>query len=171
MPGLVVSRPAAPACLREVHRVVRRAHGRIGGQAHQPGRLRRRPHQRAIGIAALAVTDLLASFVQYSPSAIVPSLADKVQNRKLDAVGRSHRGVVAFESCELVLDAFNGVSKAYAIQAGRELRIIVESDQVSDNEAIWLSKDIAKRIEKEVQYPGEIKVTVIRETRAVGLAR
>ena len=75
------------------------------------------------------------------------------------------------QKLEEIADDFNGVSKAYAIQAGRELRIIVESDQVSDNEAIWLSKDIAKRIEKEVQYPGEIKVTVIRETRAVGLAR
>ena len=63
------------------------------------------------------------------------------------------------------------MSKAYAIQAGRELRIIVESEEVSDHEAVWLSKDIAKRIEKEVQYPGQIKVTVIRETRAVGFAR
>ena len=62
-------------------------------------------------------------------------------------------------------------ARAYAIQAGRELRIIVKSEEVSDNEAVWLSKDIAKRIEKEVQYPGEIKVTVIREIRAVGFAR
>jgi ribonuclease Y len=79
--------------------------------------------------------------------------------------------VKRLQKLEEIADAFNGVSKAYAIQAGRELRIIVESDQVSDNEAVWLSKDIAKRIEKEVQYPGEIKVTVIRETRAVGFAR
>ena len=79
--------------------------------------------------------------------------------------------VKRLQKLEEIADTFNGVSKSYAIQAGRELRIIVESDQVSDNEAVWLSKDIAKRIEKEVQYPGEIKVTVIRETRAVGFAR
>ena len=70
--------------------------------------------------------------------------------------------VKRLQKLEEIADAFNGVSKAYAIQAGRELRIIVESEQVSDNEAVWLSKDIAKRIEKEVQYPGEIKVTVPR---------
>jgi ribonuclease Y len=75
------------------------------------------------------------------------------------------------QKLEQIADSFSGVAKAYAIQAGRELRIIVESDRVSDDEAIWLSKDIAKRIEKEVQYPGEIKVTVIRETRAVEYAK
>jgi ribonuclease Y len=63
------------------------------------------------------------------------------------------------------------VSKAFALQAGREIRIVVESDRVSDEETVWLSKDIAKRIENELQYPGQIKVTVIRETRAVDYAR
>jgi ribonuclease Y len=63
------------------------------------------------------------------------------------------------------------VSKAFAIQAGREIRIVVESERVSDEETVWLSKDIAKRIENELEYPGQIKVTVIRETRAVEFAR
>jgi len=75
------------------------------------------------------------------------------------------------ENLEKIADSFQGVAKAYAIQAGRELRIIVESDKVSDEEAVWLSKDIAKRIEEELEYPGEIKVTVIRETRAIEYAR
>ena len=65
----------------------------------------------------------------------------------------------------------NDSKTVLAVLRGDEARIIVESDEVSDNEAVWLSKDIARRIEKEVQYPGEIKVTVIRETRAVGFAR
>ena len=65
----------------------------------------------------------------------------------------------------------HGVSKAFALQAGREIRIVVESEQVSDEETIWLSKDIARRIENELEYPGQIKVTVIRETRAVEYAR
>ena len=64
-----------------------------------------------------------------------------------------------------------GVAKAFALQAGREVRIIVESSQVSDEQAFWISKDIAKRIEKEVKYPGQIKVTVIREMRAVDYAK
>jgi ribonuclease Y len=63
------------------------------------------------------------------------------------------------------------VSKAFALQAGREIRIMVESDHVSDEETVWLSKDIARRIENELEYPGQIKVTVIRETRAVDYAR
>ncbi len=75
------------------------------------------------------------------------------------------------ESLEGIAESFDGVSKAYALQAGREIRIMVESDKVSDEEAVWLSKDIAKRVENELQYPGQIKVTVIRETRAVDYAR
>jgi ribonuclease Y len=111
---------------------------------------------------------------------VEPKTVEAVLVQAADALSAARPGarrdmletyVKRLQKLEEIADAFNGVSKAYAIQAGRELRIIVESDQVSDNEAIWLSKDIAKRIEKEVQYPGEIKVTVIRETRAVGLAR
>ena len=63
------------------------------------------------------------------------------------------------------------MQKAFAIQAGRELRIIVEANRVTDDEALWLSRDVAKKIEAELQYPGQIKVTVIRETRAVEYAR
>jgi ribonuclease Y len=75
------------------------------------------------------------------------------------------------ENLEKIATSFNGVSKAYAIQAGRELRIIVESESVSDADTVLLSRDIAKRIESELTYPGQIKVTVIRETRAVEYAK
>lgn len=75
------------------------------------------------------------------------------------------------EKLEGIADSFKGVSKAFALQAGREIRIMVESEQVSDEEAVWLSKDIAKRIENELEYPGQIKVTVIRETRSIDYAR
>lgn len=67
--------------------------------------------------------------------------------------------------------AYDGVEKAYAIQAGRELRVIVESDKVTDNDADRLSFEIANKIQTEMQYPGQIKVTVIRERRAVNVAR
>jgi ribonuclease Y len=79
--------------------------------------------------------------------------------------------VKRLEKLEGIADSFSGVSKAFALQAGREIRILVESDRVTDEEAVWLSKDIARRIENELEYPGQIKVTVIRETRAVDYAR
>jgi ribonuclease Y len=75
------------------------------------------------------------------------------------------------EKLEGIADSFKGVSKAFALQAGREIRIMVESEKISDEEAVWLSKDIARRIENELESPGQIKVTVIRETRAVEIAK
>jgi ribonuclease Y len=75
------------------------------------------------------------------------------------------------EKLESMATDFKGVSKAYAIQAGRELRIVVESDKINDEEALWMARDVAKKVEAELTYPGQIKVTVIRETRAVEYAR
>jgi ribonuclease Y len=72
---------------------------------------------------------------------------------------------------EEIATSYKGVDMAYAIQAGREVRIMVKSDVVSDLDAHQLAKDISKRIESEMQYPGHIKVTVIRETRAVEIAK
>ncbi|MCH2489165.1 MAG: ribonuclease Y [Flavobacteriales bacterium] len=66
---------------------------------------------------------------------------------------------------------FNGVNKAYAIQAGRELRVMVESDKVSDDKAAQLSFEISQKIQTDMTYPGQVKVTVIRETRAVNVAK
>jgi ribonuclease Y len=63
------------------------------------------------------------------------------------------------------------VDKSYAIQAGREIRVIVQNEQVSDEESLMLCKEIAKKIEEELTYPGQIKVTLIRESRAVEYAR
>ncbi|MEM9291440.1 MAG: ribonuclease Y [Acidobacteriota bacterium] len=79
--------------------------------------------------------------------------------------------VKRLEKLEEIASSFRGVQKTYAIQAGREVRIIVDSERMADEKAIWLSKDIARRIEAELTYPGQIKVTVIRETRAVEYAR
>jgi ribonuclease Y len=79
--------------------------------------------------------------------------------------------VKRLEKLEGIADSFRGVSKSFALQAGREIRIMVESEKITDEEAVWLSKDIARRIENELEYPGQIKVTVIRETRAVDYAK
>jgi ribonuclease Y len=72
---------------------------------------------------------------------------------------------------EDIANSFTGVSQSYAIQAGREIRIVVRPDDVDDLAAIQLSKDVARRVEDSLQYPGQIKVTVIRETRAVDYAK
>lgn len=79
--------------------------------------------------------------------------------------------VKRMEKLEGLASSFKGVKQAYAIQAGREVRIIVEGEEVSDLMVYQLAKDISKRIEEELEYPGHIKVTVIRETRAVEFAK
>ena len=67
--------------------------------------------------------------------------------------------------------SFKGVNEAYAIQAGREVRVMIDAERVSDDEAFLIAHDIAKRVADEMTFPGEIKVTVLRETRAIEYAR
>ena len=75
------------------------------------------------------------------------------------------------EKLEEIANSYDGVSKSFALQAGREIRIIVESQKVSDEKAAVVAKEIAQKIKDELEYPGQIKVTVIREMRAVEYAR
>ncbi len=79
--------------------------------------------------------------------------------------------VKRLEALEELALGFKGVQKSYAIQAGREIRVIVDSKKINDDEAIWLSRDIAGKVESELTYPGQIKVTVIRETRSIEYAK
>jgi ribonucrease Y len=79
--------------------------------------------------------------------------------------------VKRLEDLEKIANAFPGVEKSYAVQAGRDLRIVVNSQQVGDDAATLMSRDIAKAIEEQLTYPGQIRVTVIRETRAVEYAK
>ena len=72
---------------------------------------------------------------------------------------------------EKIANEFEGVKKSYAISAGREIRVLVENEKISDEQTVVLSRDIAKKIESEMSYPGSIKVSVIRETRSVGIAK
>ncbi len=79
--------------------------------------------------------------------------------------------VKRLESLEKIATKFKGIEKAYAIQAGREIRVMVKPEEVDENMSIMLSKEIAREIEKEMEYPGQIKVTVIRESRAIDYAK
>ena len=75
------------------------------------------------------------------------------------------------EELEKIATSFDGIEKAYAIQAGREVRVFVTPDKIDDLAALNLAKEIAKKIEQELKYPGEIKVNVIREMRVTEYAR
>jgi len=79
--------------------------------------------------------------------------------------------VKRLEKLEEIASSWDGVEKVYAIQAGREIRIMVTPDKVSDEEMARLSERTARRIENELQYPGQIKVVVVRESRTVDFAR
>ena len=79
--------------------------------------------------------------------------------------------VKRLEELEAIANSFNGVDKCFAIQAGREIRIMVENEKISDNDAVMLCRDIVKKIETDLTYPGQIRVTVIRETRITDYAK
>lgn len=79
--------------------------------------------------------------------------------------------VKRLESLEKIANSFKGVEKSYALQAGREIRIMVQPDKVNDDEAIVMARDVRKRVEQELEYPGQIKVIVMRETRATEYAK
>jgi ribonuclease Y len=107
-----------------------------------------------------------------SLEAIIVEAADAISGARPGARRESLETYVKrIKALEEVANTFEGVAETYAIQAGREIRIIVKPEQVDDLAAIQLSKNIAKAVEENLQYPGQIKVTVIRETRAVDFAK
>ena len=107
-----------------------------------------------------------------SSLAIIAQAADTLSGARPGARQEMLESYVKrLEDLEKIAMSFNGVSKSFAIQAGREIRIMVEGDIVDDDHSFVLCRDIAKKIEKELTYPGQIKVTVIREIRAVDYAK
>ena len=75
------------------------------------------------------------------------------------------------EALENIADSFEGVEKSFAIQAGREIRIIVKPDKITDDQMVLMARDIAKKVEDEMEYPGQIKINIVRETRVVDYAK
>jgi ribonuclease Y len=130
---------------------------------------------RKYGESAPVVHAIAAHHNEEEPRTIVAVLVQAA-----DAISASRPGarreslesyVKRLEKLEEIANSFAGVEKTYALQAGREVRIMVEPEQVSDNEAAVLARDVTKRIENEMEYPGQIKVTVLREKRIVEYAK
>ncbi len=104
--------------------------------------------------------------------AIIVQCADAISGARPGARRESLDSYVKrLEKLEEIANSYEGVEKSYAVQAGREVRIIVKPDVIDDVKAMFMSKEIAKQIEQDMQYPGQIKVNVIRETRAVEYAK
>jgi ribonuclease Y len=109
---------------------------------------------------------------QESVEAIIVEAADAISGARPGARRESLENYIKrVRTLEEIAQTFDGVENAYALQAGREIRILVKPDSIDDLGAMRLSKDIAKTIEDSMQYPGQIQVTVIRETRSVGFAK
>ena len=109
---------------------------------------------------------------QESVEAVIVEAADAISGARPGARREDmEQYIKRLRALEDIANSYKGVQQSYAIQAGREVRIIVRPDDIDDLESARLARDIAKKIEETMQYPGQIKVTVIRETRAVEYAK
>ena len=124
--------------------------------------------------------DLIINAVEAHHGDVEPQTLEAVLVQAADAISASRPGarretleayIKRLQQLEEIADSFEGVEKSYAIQAGREVRIVVKPEKVTDAQMTIMSRDIAKRIEDEMEYPGQIKVNVIRESRAIEYAK
>ena len=123
---------------------------------------------------------LVINAVEAHHEDVEPQTLEAVLIQAADAISASRPGarretleayIKRLQNLEEIADSFNGVEKSFAIQAGREVRIIVKPDKISDDQMIVLAREVSKRVENEMDYPGQIKVNVIRGTRVVDYAK
>ena len=123
---------------------------------------------------------LVINAVEAHHGDVEPQTLEAVLVQAADAISASRPGarretleayIKRLENLEEIADSFEGVEKSFAIQAGREVRIIVKPDRISDDQMTVLARDVAKKVEDEMDYPGQIKVNIIRETRVVDYAK
>lgn len=141
-----------------------------GGHAVIGADLLKRQNEDAVLVNAVAAHH--EEVAAESVYALLASAGDAISSSRVGARSETTDIYVKrLERLEAVANGFEGVEKSYAIQAGREVRVIVEPEKVGDNEAMLMAREISKKIESELQYPGQIRVMVIRETRCVEYAR
>ena len=130
---------------------------------------------RRYGVNAAVVHCVEAHHEEIEPhtvEAVLVQIADHISGGRPGARRESlEHYIKRLQALEAVANSFNGVEKSFAIQAGREVRIVVKPEQVDDLGAMRLARDISRKVEETLEYPGQIKVTVVRETRAVEYAR
>ena len=124
--------------------------------------------------------DKVINAVQAHHGDVEPQTIEAVLVQAADAISASRPGarretletyIKRLEALENIADSFDGVEKSFAIQAGREIRIIVKPEKISDDQMVIMARDIAKKVEGEMEYPGQIKVNLVRETRVVDYAK
>ncbi|MCS7002368.1 MAG: HDIG domain-containing protein, partial [Dehalococcoidia bacterium] len=130
---------------------------------------------RRAGLSPKIVNAIAAHHYDEEPAsieALITIIADSISGGRPGARRESIENYVKrLEAVESVANSFTGVERSFAIQAGREVRILVKPEEIDDLASLRLARDVAKKIEETLQYPGQIKVTVIRETRSVEFAR
>jgi ribonuclease Y len=130
---------------------------------------------RKHGEAAVVINSVAAhhnDVEQEGPYAVLASAADAITASRPGARSETTEIYLKrLEKLEEIASGFRGVEKSYAIQAGRELRVIIQPSKIDDNEAMQMARNIAKQVEENLEYPGQIKVTVVRETRCVEYAK
>ena len=124
--------------------------------------------------------ELVINAVHAHHGDVEPASLEAVIVMAADAISASRPGarretletyIKRLEKLEEIADSFDGVEKSYAIQAGREVRIMVKPENINDDQMTVMARDVAKRIEEEMEYPGQIKVTVVRESRSIEYAK
>ncbi len=124
--------------------------------------------------------DVIINAVQAHHGDVEPKTIEAVLIQAADAISASRPGarretletyIKRLEKLEEIADSFEGVDKSFAVQAGREIRLIVKPEKISDSQTVIMAREVAKKVESEMEYPGQIKVNVIRETRAIDYAK